>query len=65
MEVMAANADGARATIRGLADALQGEREASPIDTCLDYAVVTSPSAWDPARLAKLDAIGARRFKDA
>jgi 5'-methylthioadenosine phosphorylase len=65
MEVMAANADGARATIRGLAQALQGERPASLIDTCLDYAVVTSPSAWDPARLAKLDAIGARRFKDA
>lgn len=64
LEVMAANADGARNTIIKLVEALQGERPASPIDTCLDYAIVTNPSAWDPARLAKLDAIGARRFKD-
>ncbi len=63
MEVMAANADGARNTIVKLAEALQGERPASPIDTCLDYAIVTNPAAWDPARLAKLDAVGARRFK--
>lgn len=62
MQVMAANAEGARATIRRLADALQGERAASPIDTALDHAIVTAPSAWDPVRLAKLDAVGARRF---
>jgi 5'-methylthioadenosine phosphorylase len=62
MQVMAANAEGARATIRKLAEALQGERPASPIDTTLDHAIVTAPSAWDPARLARLDAVGARRF---
>lgn len=62
MAVMAANAEGARATIRRLAEAMQGERPASPIDTALDQAIVTAPSAWDPARLAKLDAVGARRF---
>lgn len=62
MQVMAANAEGARATIRRLAEALQGERAASPIDTALDQAIVTAPSAWDPERLARLDAVGARRF---
>lgn len=62
MQVMAANAEGARATIRRLAEALQGERPASPIDTALDHAIVTAPSAWDAARMARLDAIGARRF---
>lgn len=62
MQVMAANAEAARATIRKLAEALQGERPASPIDTALDHAIVTAPSAWDPARLEKLDAVGARRF---
>jgi 5'-methylthioadenosine phosphorylase len=62
MQVMAANAEAARATIRKLAEALQGDRPASPIDTALDHAIVTAPSAWDPARLEKLDAVGARRF---
>lgn len=63
VKVMAANSEGARGALRHLAQALQGDRPASPIDSCLDHAVMTAPAFWDPARLAKLDAIGRRRFK--
>ncbi|HEY0626579.1 MAG TPA: S-methyl-5'-thioadenosine phosphorylase [Allosphingosinicella sp.] len=52
-----ANAETARRLIVELAKALPAEREASPIDTALDTAVITTPAARDPALLAKLDAV--------
>jgi 5'-methylthioadenosine phosphorylase len=55
-----ANAGVARELIAALAQALPQKREPSPIDTCLDHAIITAPAARDPAMLAKLDAICAR-----
>lgn len=63
LEVMAANTAKAKATVAQLAAALQGApRTPSPqgIETCLDYAMITSPDARDPAMLAKLDAVAGR-----
>jgi 5'-methylthioadenosine phosphorylase len=42
---------------------LPEERPASPIDTCLDAALITAPSARDPALLAKLDAVAGRALR--
>ncbi len=61
--VMAANTAKAKATISKLAEQLQGvARTPSPqgIETCLDYAMITSPDARDPDVLAKLDAVAGR-----
>ncbi|HWT12598.1 MAG TPA: S-methyl-5'-thioadenosine phosphorylase [Allosphingosinicella sp.] len=52
-----ANARTARRLIVELARRLPGEREASPIDTNLDTALITPPEARDPAMLAKLDSV--------
>ena len=63
LEVMAANSALAKMALGKLADALQGvPRTPSPqgIDTCLGYALITSPEARDPAMLAKLDAVAGR-----
>jgi 5'-methylthioadenosine phosphorylase len=43
-----------------LAQALPPVRTASPIDTNLDFALITAPEARDPALLAKLDAVAGR-----
>jgi 5'-methylthioadenosine phosphorylase len=58
-----ANAGTARAMVEELAKALPEEREPSPIDTNLDSAIITAPSARDPAMLAKLDAVCRRVLK--
>lgn len=55
-----ANAGKARAMVEAFAQALPAKREASPIDTALDSAIVTAPEARDPAMLAKLDAVCGR-----
>jgi 5'-methylthioadenosine phosphorylase len=60
LRVMRDNADKARRTIVELARLLPPVREASPIDTCLDAALVTAPEARDPALVAKLDAVAGR-----
>jgi 5'-methylthioadenosine phosphorylase len=60
MRVMAANADIARQTIVNLVEALPRERAASPIDTVLDTAIMTSADAWPSMSVARLDAIMAR-----
>ena len=60
LRVMHANADTARRTIVEIAHALPAERTPSPIDTCLDFALVTPPQARDPALLAKLDIVAGR-----
>ncbi|HEV7288876.1 S-methyl-5'-thioadenosine phosphorylase [Sphingomonas sp.] len=57
---LGANATKARAMVLNLLRALPAERVASPIDTCLDTALITAPSARDPHLLAKLDAVAGR-----
>ena len=60
LAVLMANADKARELVRRLAHSLPEERAASPIDTCLDFAIATAPEARDPAMVAKLDAVAGR-----
>jgi 5'-methylthioadenosine phosphorylase len=60
LAVLGANAGKARALIQKLAGLLPSDREASPIDTCLDFAVITAPEARDPALVARLDAVAGR-----
>ena len=43
---------------------LPEERPASPIDTCLDYALITAPNARDPHLLRKLDAVAGRALSN-
>lgn len=57
---LSSNAEKARKMVMHLLRALPAEREASPIDTCLDTALITAPSARDPELLAKLDAVAGR-----
>jgi 5'-methylthioadenosine phosphorylase len=61
LEVMHANSTKAKIMIANMARAIKAlPREASPIDTCLDFALITSPDARDPALIAKLDAVAGR-----
>jgi len=60
LKVMSANVDKARDLVRRLALGLPAKREASPIDTCLDGAIVTAPGARDPAMIDKLAAVAGR-----
>ncbi len=61
MRVMHANADLAKASLVALTAALKGQaRTPSPIDTCLDAALITPPQHRDPALCAKLDAVAGR-----
>jgi len=60
LEVLAANAAMARDLVRHLAEAAPASRAASPIDTCLDGAIITAPAARDPAMVARLSAIAGR-----
>jgi 5'-methylthioadenosine phosphorylase len=59
-----ANAETARRMIVELARALPPQREPCAIDRALDNAIMTAPDAWDPALLAKLDAVGKRVLGD-
>ena len=65
LDVLQSNADTARQMIAELARALPQAREASPIDTGLDYAVITDPARWDPQLVAKLSGICPRKFSGA
>jgi 5'-methylthioadenosine phosphorylase len=58
--VLAGNAAKARETVRRLAQALPPVREPSPIDICLDGALITAPSARDPAMAERLSAVAGR-----
>jgi 5'-methylthioadenosine phosphorylase len=60
LDVMHANAGLARAAVRALAELLPKRRPASPIDTALDGALLTSPAARDAVLAAKLDAVAGR-----
>lgn len=57
---MHANGELARATVENFIKSLPAKREASPLDTVLDAALITAPDARDPAMLAKLDAVAGR-----
>ncbi|HEY5107876.1 MAG TPA: S-methyl-5'-thioadenosine phosphorylase [Caulobacteraceae bacterium] len=63
MELLAQNAGAARSLVANLARALPNERAASPIDTCLDSALITPPSARDPAMVARLSAVAGRALR--
>jgi 5'-methylthioadenosine phosphorylase len=54
---LGANADIARRLVVELAHALPERREASPIDTVLDRSLLTDRRHYDPAMVARLDAI--------
>ncbi len=60
LKTMKANGDLARKMLVQLASALPKTRKASPIDTVLDYAIVTAREKWNPLLAARLDAIAAR-----
>ena len=60
LEVMKANGELAKKTVLSFIKALPKTRKASPIDTCLDISLITSPDARDPELLAKLDAVAGR-----
>ncbi|MEW9854153.1 S-methyl-5'-thioadenosine phosphorylase [Novosphingobium sp. M1R2S20] len=62
LEVMHANVGLARDAVQRLAAMLPATREASPIDCALDGAIITAPSARDPALMAQLDAVAGRLF---
>lgn len=57
---LSSNAEKARKMVMHLLRNLPAERAPSPIDTCLDMALITAPSARDPDVLAKLDAVAGR-----
>jgi len=57
---LGANAEKARAMVMHLLRSLPEDRAPTPIDTCLDTALITAPHARDPALLAKLDAVAGR-----
>ena len=58
-----ANARKARALVQHLVAGLPEERPASPIDTCLDSALMTAPSMRDPTLVARLDAVAGRALR--
>ena len=57
---MNANGEVARRMVQALVAALPKARVSSPLDTVLDFALITAPDARDPAVLAKLDAVVGR-----
>jgi len=57
------NGEVARRTVEAFVSALPVERTPSPIDTCLDVALITDPAKRDPALLAKLDAVAGRALR--
>ena len=65
LEVLAANAHMARDLVGRLIRALPAQRAASPIDTCLDGALITAPAARDPAMLERLAAVAGRATRSA
>lgn len=57
---MKANAETARRAVRELARTLPVQRSPSPVETALEYALATAPSARDPKLVAMLDAVAGR-----
>ena len=63
LATMRSNAERAARMLVELAEALSAAREASPLDTVLDYAIVTPPAQRDPAACAKLGAVAGRALR--
>jgi 5'-methylthioadenosine phosphorylase len=63
LEQMKKNGAFAKKAVLNFIKGLPKTRKASPIDTCLDTALITSPDERDPALLAKLDAVAGRALK--
>lgn len=60
---LATNAALAQAMVMHLLRARPETRPPSPIDTCLDAALITAPAARDPELLARLDAVAGRALR--
>jgi 5'-methylthioadenosine phosphorylase len=60
IERLHGNAALARDLVEKLARSLPPERTASPIDSVLDYAIITAPEGRDPAMRAKLRTVAGR-----
>lgn len=65
LAILRGNATMARDLVRRLASALPAERPPSPIDCCLDGAIITAPEARDQAMTARLDAVAGRALRRA
>lgn len=65
LAILKSNAEAARGLVEALVRALPRRREASPIDTTLDMAVITPPDLWDRALAARLATICPRKFDQA
>ena len=63
LAVLMENSRKAADAVGHLAAALTGPRSASPIDTCLDGAIITAPAMRDPALMAKLDIVAGRALR--
>ena len=64
IEQMTANGATARRFVEAFARALPPVREASPLDTVLDHALITAPDARDPEMLSKLDVVAGRVLRN-
>lgn len=60
LKVLHLNADLARKLVLQFAARLPAVRETSPIDRCLDHAIITAPEARDPQMKARLAAVAGR-----
>ena len=60
IEQMTANGAVARKAVEAFVAALPPQREPSPLDSVLDFALITDPAHRDPALLKKLDAVAGR-----
>jgi 5'-methylthioadenosine phosphorylase len=64
LKVLHANAATGKNLVARLAAMLaERPRTPSPIDTCLDMAIITAPQHRDPALVAKLDAVAGRALR--
>lgn len=63
LRIMAANVVTAKALIERFVANLTAERKPSPIDTCLDNAIISAPQHWSASARAKLDAVAGRRMR--
>ena len=60
IEQMQSNGEVARRAVEAFVTALPEVRDASPLDTVLDHALITAPDARDAGVLARLDAVAGR-----
>lgn len=63
LKLLHLNADIARKLVVELALCLPAKRDPSPIDTCLDHAIITAPERRDPILAARLEGIAGRVLK--